>query len=368
MSGAIDPEIHARLSPILDGLEKLRQQSNDEVSVPGVVVTGAQSAGKSSVLEALGGIKLPRGKNITTRVPLVLSLQNQPGAFPHHALIGKKPDISDMKEIEVAYISDEIQKLTVEIAGNTGRVKEEPIYLTVIRNTGPTLTLIDLPGITHYAPDGSDIHAQTVGLIQKYIESENMVILVVIPAVDDFANAEALKLAKKYDPNGNRTLGVVTKADYVKPGSDIKAKLRMEQGQVQLQLGFIAVINRSAEEVEKETPAEIVRAREKEFFSTNAEVVDLEEEFWGLDTLVSRIVSLQVKRVLTVRLNNVSFRVPSHPTSSSWSVSLLITQYHITYVLRSVVVSYCSLCISACFVLLEESPIFSLVFGKSMGC
>ncbi|CAM9842307.1 unnamed protein product, partial [Ascophyllum nodosum] len=74
----MDQEIEARLSSTLESLEMLRLQGNEEVSVPGVVVTGAQSAGKSSVLEALGGIKLPRGQNITTRVPLVLSLQNDP--------------------------------------------------------------------------------------------------------------------------------------------------------------------------------------------------------------------------------------------------------------------------------------------------
>lgn len=67
--GAIDQEIASRLSEELGALEQLRAllQGNEEVSIPGVVVAGAQSAGKSSVLEALGGMKLPRGQNITTR-------------------------------------------------------------------------------------------------------------------------------------------------------------------------------------------------------------------------------------------------------------------------------------------------------------
>lgn len=131
----------------------------------------------------------------------------------------------------------------------------------------------------------------------KYIENENMVILVVIPAMDDFATAEAVVLAKEVDPQGRRTLGVVTKVDNVQAGCGIRAKLRMEPGHVQLKLGFIAVINRTPAEVDNDTPAKEVRAREKRFFDTNLEVTGLEKEFWGLDTLVARVVDIQVEAV-----------------------------------------------------------------------
>ncbi|CAN0533021.1 unnamed protein product, partial [Scytosiphon promiscuus] len=141
---------------------------------------------------------------------------------------------------------------------------------------------------------------ETVSLVKHYIENENMVILVVIPAMDDFANAEAIALAKKYDPEGRRTLGVVTKVDNVQTGCGIKAKLRMDPGHVQLQLGFIAVVNRTPVEVENDTTAETVRERERQFFKTNPEVAGLEKEFWGLDTLVERIVGIQAERIQAV--------------------------------------------------------------------
>ena len=82
-----------------------------------------------------------------------------------------------------------------------------------------------------------------------------MVILAVIPAMEDFANAEAVALAKKYDPHGRRTLDVVTKVDNVQAGSGIRGKLRMEPGHVQPNLGFIAVVNRTSAEVDNDTPA-----------------------------------------------------------------------------------------------------------------
>eukprot|EP00752_Nemacystus_decipiens_P018763 g16823.t1 len=299
-SGAIDHEIASCLSEELSALEQLRAllQGNDEVSIPGVVVAGAQSAGKSSVLEALGGMKLPRGQNITTRVPLVLSLVTVPGVVPHAVISGDADLATNGMEINIQHVSDEIEQLTNELAGDGSAVSAKPIYLKILRPSGPTLTLIDLPGITHNSADGTqDIHTETVDLVKKFISEENMVILVVVPAMDDFANAEAIALAKKYDPDGRRTLGVVTKTDNVQAGSGIKSKLRMEVGHVQLSLGFIAVVNRTPIQVEEDTPAEMVRAREKDFFTTNAEVAGLEKEFWGFDTLVERIVAIQAERV-----------------------------------------------------------------------
>lgn len=71
----------------------------------------------------------------------------------------------------------------------------------------------------------------------------------------------------------------------------------MDPGHVQLHLGFIAVVNRTPVEVANDTPAEEVRERERRFFEGHPEVVGLEKEFWGLDTLVERIVGIQADRV-----------------------------------------------------------------------
>lgn len=303
MSGAIDVEIDTQLRPKLEAMEQLRVlgiSKDENVSVPGVVVAGAQSAGKSSVLEAICGIKLPRGKNITTRVPLVLSLVAVKGASPH-AIIGKDADMRENKVIHISSIGPEIEDLTMELAGEGSRVSNTPIYLKVVRNSGATLTLIDLPGITHNSAGDcqKNIHEETTALVEKYMEAKNMVILVVIPAMDDFNNAEAIALAKKYDPQGNRTLGVVTKTDNIQPGCDIKGKLHMVPGygHVHINLGFIAVANRTPLEVKTDTPARIIREREEHFFTTNPEVKGLHKDFWGIDTLVERIVKIQGERV-----------------------------------------------------------------------
>lgn len=176
--GSIDQEIASCLSEELGALEQLRAllQGNEEVSIPGVVVAGAQSAGKSSVMEALGGMKLPRGQNITTRAPLILSLVTTPGVEPH-AVIGGDADLATKgKKIEIDDVSSEIERLTNELAGDGFAVSSKPIHLKILRPAGPTLTLIDLPGITHNSADGTqDIHTATVDLVKQFISEDNMV-------------------------------------------------------------------------------------------------------------------------------------------------------------------------------------------------
>ncbi|XP_010072862.1 PREDICTED: dynamin-2-like, partial [Pterocles gutturalis] len=79
------------------------------------------------------------------------------------------------------------------------------------------LTLIDLPGITK-VPVGDqpqDIEYQIKDMILQFISRESSLILAVTPANMDLANSDALKLAKEVDPQGLRTIGVITKLDLI---------------------------------------------------------------------------------------------------------------------------------------------------------
>lgn len=304
-AGAIDSEMGPWFRSRLATLKQLRPvlgKYHNCCSTPGVVVVGAQNAGKSSVLEALSGVQLPRGQNFTARVPLIVSLEERSGA-PTYALISNETGMQDANLIDVEDVGCEIEALTAKLAGTGTRASRNLIKLRVVRSSGPTLTLVDdLPDIP-LKPHGQKqrIHKKnTAYQAKKYAESDNMVILAVIPAMDDFAEAEAIALAKRFDPEGRRTLGVVTKVDNIQPGCDIEAKIQMDPGHVRLRLGFIAVVNRSPDEVEADTPAEDVRAREKQFFESNSEVAGLEKGLWGIDTLARRIVDMQAERIEAV--------------------------------------------------------------------
>ncbi len=46
------------------------------MQLPSIVVVGDQSSGKSTVVESISGVNLPRGQNITTRTPIMVRLIN----------------------------------------------------------------------------------------------------------------------------------------------------------------------------------------------------------------------------------------------------------------------------------------------------
>jgi len=56
----------------------------------------------------------------------------------------------------------------------------------------------------------------------RYISNPNSIILAISSANTDIATSEALKLAREVDPDGNRTLAVITKLDLMDTGKLIE--------------------------------------------------------------------------------------------------------------------------------------------------
>lgn len=113
------------------------------------------------------------------------------------------------------------------------------------------------------------------------------VIFVVLPATDDFGAHESLKIAREFDPEGQRTLGVVTKMDRAEPGSDIISKLKgMGHGHIKLKLGFVAVRNRTPQEVRDDISIEAARDKERAFFEADAR---FSKGTWGIPELITRV-------------------------------------------------------------------------------
>jgi replication fork clamp-binding protein CrfC len=76
-------------------------------------------------------------------------------------------------------------------------------------------------------------------MIRLYIQNPNSLILAISPGNYDIANSDALKLAREVDPEGERTLGVITKMDRVEDGESIVPVL---DGKVYpLALGYVGV-------------------------------------------------------------------------------------------------------------------------------
>ena len=93
------------------------------------------------------------------------------------------------------------------------------------------------------------------------------VILSVSAANVDLANSESLKLARSVDPQGRRTIGVLTKLDLMDAGTNANDVLTGRT--YPLKLGFIGVVNRSQQDINMEKPMAAALDSEKEFFATH---------------------------------------------------------------------------------------------------
>lgn len=139
------------IRPILDAIDNIRPYVKriDDIAqmLPAIVVVGDQSSGKSSLLEALSGVELPRGAGICTRVPLELQLRSG-DAFHARLEYQKKPGAEktvkdDIPEEEVG---QEINDATIDLAGGKKDICGTPIILRIEGPRYHDLTLIDLPG------------------------------------------------------------------------------------------------------------------------------------------------------------------------------------------------------------------------------
>lgn len=287
---------------------------HDPLDLPQIVVVGSQSSGKSSVLESIVMRDfLPRGKDIVTRRPLVLQLiqirTNQEHSIepePSSSLrmstaLNELPALTlqdaSSSSIKIAEndsvlnnnewgeflhlpgqkftsfdeIRNEIEKDTVKIAGTNKGIARVPIHLKIYSPRLLTLTLVDLPGITKI-PVGDqpvDIENQIKQLVYEYVSKPSSIILAVTPANVDIVNSEALKIAREVDPNGLRTIGVLTKLDLMDAGTNAFDILANRSTDLVLRLGFIGLVSRSQQDILNKKPVNEAIRHEYEYFHSH---------------------------------------------------------------------------------------------------
>ncbi|XP_066285012.1 dynamin-1-like protein isoform X3 [Branchiostoma lanceolatum] len=256
------------LIPVINKLQDVfNTVGTDSIQLPQIVVIGTQSSGKSSVLESLVGRDfLPRGTGIVTRRPLVLQLvhvnseeKKRPSEDEEHAHVeewGKFLHTKNKVYTDFDEIRQEIENETDRVTGTNKGIIDDAIHLKIYSPKVLNLTLVDLPGITK-VPVGDqppDIEVQIREMCLRYIANPNSIILAVTSANTDMATSEALKFAKEVDPDGRRTLAVITKLDLMDAGTDAHDVL---MGRViPVKLGIIGVVNRSQMDINKRKPIE----------------------------------------------------------------------------------------------------------------
>eukprot|EP01129_Flabellula_baltica_P011241 TRINITY_DN4876_c0_g1_i1.p1 TRINITY_DN4876_c0_g1~~TRINITY_DN4876_c0_g1_i1.p1 ORF type:complete len:717 (+),score=179.00 TRINITY_DN4876_c0_g1_i1:14-2164(+) len=240
------------------------------IDLPQIVVVGGQSTGKSSVLENIVGRDfLPRGSGIVTRRPLILQLNRIPlsdsgdeewGVFSHNP----SQIFTDFQKIK-----EEIERETDRLTGSNKGISSQAISLKIYSPYVLDLTLVDLPGMTR-VPVGdqpTDIEQRIRKMILKFITNESAIILAVSAGNQDLANSDALQLARQVDPEGKRTLGVITKCDILDRGT---SAMEIFEGKIiPLKLGYIGVINRSQHDIVSGKSIRDAVEDEKQYFENH---------------------------------------------------------------------------------------------------
>lgn len=220
-----------------------------------------------------------------TRRPLVLQLINRPataqtngesegveGTTDKAANVdewGEFLHIPGQKFYDFNKIRDEISKETEAKVGRNAGISPAPINLRIYSPNVLTLTLVDLPGLTR-VPVGDqprDIERQIRDMIVKYIAKSNAIILAVTAANIDLANSDGLKLAREVDPEGQRTIGVLTKVDLMDEGTDVVDILAGRI--IPLRMGYVPVVNRGQRDIDNKKPIQAALEAERAFFENH---------------------------------------------------------------------------------------------------
>lgn len=269
----------------LDAIEKVRAALKDiegsAIQVPGIVVVGAQSSGKSSVLEHATGLAFPRGEGTCTRVPTTVSVENVVDKDATGVTCATDPaylnNVRDLKVEDSEGFGAAIRELT-DILEPENTIGTCPIYVKYRRHgSGPTFTITDVPGITCMSKTDPNIEKTTIELTRSMIAgNDETLVLVVLPATEDFQNSKALQIAEQEDPEGRRTIGIVTKIDNLPPGSKLAES--MAGADHVLHHGYYAVRNRTQLEIGEGLTLDALAEKEAALFASDAVLKQLPAE------------------------------------------------------------------------------------------
>ncbi|KAL9045218.1 MAG: hypothetical protein Q9214_001710 [Letrouitia sp. 1 TL-2023] len=307
---------------LLNDIDRLRSYGISRyVQLPQLIVCGDQSSGKSSVLEAISGIPFPIKDNLCTRFATEVILRHAPTESLSVAIvpdtIRSEEERSRLLEFrhtlsqldDFSSLVDEAKDYMGVTIGNNNAFSTDVLRLEISGPDQPHLTIVDLPGLIHSSNQSqSDEDVKLVKkMVQDYMSNGRSIILAVVSAKNDYANQIILKLARKIDKYGTRTIGIITKPDMLHSGSESEASFvsLARNMDIEFRLGWHVLRNRDYSERQSSMNAR--NQAEKQFFEQGV-WKDFPRDDVGVSTLrekLSDVLFSQIKAELPALIDDI---------------------------------------------------------------
>jgi len=281
-----------------------------KINLPQIICIGAQSSGKSSIIESIIGKDfLPKGSGIVTRRPLILQLINQKEGEDYCEFFLKPNE----KIKDFSKVTKEIISQTEKIAGKEKLISDKPIIMKIFSSKLIDLTLVDLPGLVKVPLKGQpdNIDSQIKKIVLDFISNSNSIILAITPSNVDISNSDSLKIAREVDPYFTRTLGVISKVDLVE--NYLEFVNIIKNNVYPLKYGYIGVICRTTKENLNNKSLDNQIKDEEDIYKEINEYSEILNNL-GIKNLTNKLKDLLTEKIklsiptIKENLNNIIFK------------------------------------------------------------
>ncbi|KAB8346057.1 hypothetical protein FH972_023109 [Carpinus fangiana] len=338
-----------KLMTVNNNLAALGIDGKFNIPLPKIVVIGDQSAGKSSQIEALSQIKVPRASGLCTRCVLHIDLKtsDNPNSSWHcNVSLLKRylydPDSEDGRQdslgpwkpmaqpesINFKHLThkDELEAIIKRAQSallNPGKHHQDflnnelstmerhtevqfspnEVHLEIISPSLPFLTFYDLPGIINENEDQRDNMPNLVrNLAKAYMSQKNTIIMLTRAMTSDPHTSSAGALVLNMNASG-RTIGVLTKPDRLEAGVNIEQWDKILFGDIfKTEFGYYVTKQPAQVELDREVDHSTARAQESKFFASEkpwCTALSHHRERFGTNKLSDRLSQLLVDEILS---------------------------------------------------------------------